>query len=103
VIRDLKRRIAKLEATGRGLPLVMHFDNGHTRTPILMSGGVKNFFRIVSAIDRPLMASRTTLDSLYLVKEAARFDGPSAQLFYLAQALSRGQSTYNQHYYPEGV
>lgn len=41
-MNDLKRRVTKLEATGLSAPLVMHFEDSRTRTPLSMSGSAKN-------------------------------------------------------------
>lgn len=87
MMSDLKRRVTKLEAAGYGAPLVMHFEDGHTRTPLSMSGSANSFFRIVGEMEKPAFMQSLQYS---LVSSAARFEGPGAQLFYLAQALIEG-------------
>jgi hypothetical protein len=85
--RSLSARLAKLEAARLVEPIILHFDDGKTRMPMIIQGTVKNFFRIVDAIPAYNNASprfmRGVFLALYLLCRAARIEGRSAQLFSL--------------------
>jgi hypothetical protein len=92
--RSLSARLAKLEAARLVEPIILHFDDGKTKTPMIIQGAVKNFLRIVDAIPAYNNASprfmRGVFLDLYLLCRAARIEGRSAQLFSLARALALG-------------
>lgn len=91
-----QRRLLKLEAARHSGRIILHFTDGHTKTPMVIPagltrrrGGLKFVHRILDTIDRPAMASQTTLLYAHLVKGAARIE-ESGHLFEACRALLLG-------------